>query len=572
MLLDVLGLLVIVIVAAVAFGAGVWFANMRAAATPPQNEESDDVRRARDALTRIHDVASRVAADVDEHSTRVREINDELGASERGQADVVTAITKLIASNEQMQQQLDSAEEKLQQQAIEIKTHLQEARTDALTKTANRRALDVVLARCAADFNREGKSVSLVMIDIDHFKKVNDFHGHQAGDAVLSEAAQVIRRALPDPAFVGRYGGEEFAIILPGVPIADAVKKAEHVRRQIQQSRFNWRGKELRITVSAGVAEMQPGDDAAMLVNRADKALYQSKQSSRNCGHWHDGETIRRIGLDPVIATKKRVAGEQTGISPAEPESSNAPPRQAPGSAPQTPGSAPQTPAKSGAPSGPATEPSPATASPAAAQSPANPAAPTPAGSAAPPGGEEPGVLGKLADRQSFAGDVRRRMAEWGRGGAPVSVVMVRVKDYQDIVRQRGPEAGEVSLKTCAQFIQAAMRDLDNVARWETDCFALLLPGAKLAGAKNVAERLQQAIQRCRERTGGSRLGLIIQCGAAEVQDGDDTDALLARCFGTLDDDLGHAENREQAPAQTASAPLVAPDGAQPDAVGAPST
>lgn len=152
------------------------------------------------------------------------------------------------------------------------------AATDGLTSVANRRtfeaALEVELARAA----RAGTAVSLVMLDIDHFKNLNDTHGHQAGDEVLRTVASVLKqqsRAFDTPA---RYGGEEFAVIMPGCDLADAERGAERLRRAIAAAETV-----AKVTVSAGVATFPVhAADAESLVQMADGAMYRSKRAGRN--------------------------------------------------------------------------------------------------------------------------------------------------------------------------------------------------------------------------------------------------------------------------------------------------
>jgi diguanylate cyclase (GGDEF)-like protein len=152
------------------------------------------------------------------------------------------------------------------------------AATDGLTSVANRRtfeaALEVELSRAA----RGGTSVSLVMLDIDHFKSLNDTHGHQVGDEVLRGVAAVLTqqsRAFDTPA---RYGGEEFAVVMPGCDVADAQRGAERLRRAIEAM-----DTVAKVTVSAGVATFPVhAADAEALVQMADGAMYQSKRAGRN--------------------------------------------------------------------------------------------------------------------------------------------------------------------------------------------------------------------------------------------------------------------------------------------------
>jgi len=157
------------------------------------------------------------------------------------------------------------------------------ARTDELTGLANRRAF-VEQGRAALDqANRYGRPLSLVMFDIDHFKRINDTHGHAAGDAALRTVADVLRRAARAADTPGRIGGEEFALILPETPAAAAVTLAERLRRDVAALAFEYDGATIRFTCSFGVAEA--GRAIAQLdtlLAAADEALYRAKAEGRD--------------------------------------------------------------------------------------------------------------------------------------------------------------------------------------------------------------------------------------------------------------------------------------------------
>jgi diguanylate cyclase (GGDEF)-like protein len=124
----------------------------------------------------------------------------------------------------------------------------------------------------------------LVMFDIDHFKKVNDTYGHQAGDLVLSELATLLTAALRAEDVFARYGGEEFAVICRGTDVSQAQVVGERIRKAVEGHRFVYEGTQIPVTISVGIAALpDPAvKDATDLVSRADKALYQSKHGGRN--------------------------------------------------------------------------------------------------------------------------------------------------------------------------------------------------------------------------------------------------------------------------------------------------
>ena len=157
---------------------------------------------------------------------------------------------------------------------------------DPLTKVLNRRGFDEKLTRLVEIAFEPGCSHGLVMLDIDHFKHVNDTHGHVMGDRVLQAIGDVLRSCVTEKTHaVARFGGEEFAILLPNTSLSQWVKMAELVCQRTRAMRIRDRRTNevvLSVTVSGGVGILQPGDDAQRLIVRADSALYQSKKSGRD--------------------------------------------------------------------------------------------------------------------------------------------------------------------------------------------------------------------------------------------------------------------------------------------------
>lgn len=172
---------------------------------------------------------------------------------------------------------------------------------DELTGVFNRRRLFEVLADEANRFSRTHGPFSVCILDIDFFKQVNDTFGHQAGDQILREVAQAVNKSLRQIDCFGRYGGEEFLMILPQTSLEGARVKAERVRTNIAALRFDGIEPEFAITVSIGVAQCREGENTEDTIARADQALYSAKQSGRN----------------------------QTAIETLAPEETNAPPQTA---------------------------------------------------------------------------------------------------------------------------------------------------------------------------------------------------------------------------------------------------
>lgn len=160
---------------------------------------------------------------------------------------------------------------------------------DPLTQIANRRAFNFELSRKMIEWQRQRSPLALMMIDIDFFKRFNDQYGHQAGDRVLLDTAQLIQSTLREMDLVCRFGGEEFAVVQPLKHSNESTRSAERIRSVIESSIVKFEGLDLRVTASIGVAEAMKGDDVDLLVKRADVALYAAKQNGRNQVMVHDG-------------------------------------------------------------------------------------------------------------------------------------------------------------------------------------------------------------------------------------------------------------------------------------------
>ncbi len=153
---------------------------------------------------------------------------------------------------------------------------------DGLTGVYNRRFFQTRLNEEFQRHKRYGTKLSLILFDIDFFKKVNDNHGHQCGDAVLQEVAAVIASSIRQTDFLVRYGGEEFCCLLPQTDLADAIVLAERFRKIIEAQVTTFQEKKVNVTISLGVSAPMPGDSAESLLKRTDEALYQAKNSGRN--------------------------------------------------------------------------------------------------------------------------------------------------------------------------------------------------------------------------------------------------------------------------------------------------
>ena len=168
---------------------------------------------------------------------------------------------------------------------ISLRRKLQEmADTDGLTGIYNHRYFQHTLDRELSRAERYSRPLSLVMIDIDHFKKLNDTLGHQTGDAVLHDLSMLTKNMLRTTDVFCRYGGEEFVIVMPETDKSGAIGVAERIRRAVEKHNFrSTDGKPFGITISLGVSAIPPVTDKKSLIKAADTALYRAKRDGRNC-------------------------------------------------------------------------------------------------------------------------------------------------------------------------------------------------------------------------------------------------------------------------------------------------
>jgi diguanylate cyclase (GGDEF)-like protein len=154
---------------------------------------------------------------------------------------------------------------------------------DGLTQAHNKRHLFEALEKEITRARRYNRDLSCIMFDIDHFKKINDVHGHLAGDYVLKEIARVVRSRLRGEETFARYGGEEFCIVCPETPLDGARTLAEDIRRRVAEAAFVFQNERIQCTISCGVALLGDGDkDGVSLIKHADEKLYEAKRGGRN--------------------------------------------------------------------------------------------------------------------------------------------------------------------------------------------------------------------------------------------------------------------------------------------------
>jgi diguanylate cyclase len=235
---------------------------------------------------------------VDEHSSELEQASqlltvDGAAGDETIANMVMNVIGEIVHANQGLQSKLDTAEGRLQDQAVEIEAHISRSLTDPLTGLPNRREFNERLEERMSAWQRRREEFSLLLLDVDHFKKLNDSYGHLAGDQVLATLGSVLRGAIRREDAVARYGGEEFAVLLPNTTMEQASLVAEKVREAVERTTANHNEQRITITISGGLATIQPNERMETLVQRADEALYAAKAAGRNCAFAHDGVNCR---------------------------------------------------------------------------------------------------------------------------------------------------------------------------------------------------------------------------------------------------------------------------------------
>lgn len=242
-----------------------------------------------------------------EMDTQIREQVDGLQSSMQEAADLddLKAVLEnhlegLLGTMDQHQKQRDEREQEvatrlqglaervahMEQEAAGFREHLEEQRqkalVDPLTGLPNRAAWSERLEAEVAEWQQHGNTLLLAMLDLDHFKRINDNYGHLAGDKVLKIIANVLRKRLRGTDFIARFGGEEFVLLMPATLPAVGIKLLNTMRAAIEACPFHFKGEPVTITISMGLTAFKPGEHSDLVLKRADQALYRAKNAGRN--------------------------------------------------------------------------------------------------------------------------------------------------------------------------------------------------------------------------------------------------------------------------------------------------
>ncbi|MCF6339727.1 MAG: diguanylate cyclase [Sulfurimonas sp.] len=198
-------------------------------------------------------------------------------------ATVLEENTKSLSSDlKEHSNEVNALSNKIVKLETELEAAKEASKEDFLTKLYNRRALDEFIKIKEAEYDRYKHNYTIVMLDLDHFKLVNDNYGHDAGDAVLFAFGKTLKREARSVDIVGRFGGEEFMAILSETDANGGVVFAQKIRKLVQKAKFMYKGKRISITLSAGVGERKQNSSLANVVKSADDNLYKAKQNGRN--------------------------------------------------------------------------------------------------------------------------------------------------------------------------------------------------------------------------------------------------------------------------------------------------
>jgi diguanylate cyclase (GGDEF)-like protein len=288
---------------------------------PPEQDHTDEpiapasqAQQARESLHRLNRLAVGVTAAIEKCTENLNRLSaktsplspadgppaagppvDDPPVDSASAETLTDALTQVIQSNQRLKAELVAAQARFDEIARQLEVDMAEASRDALTGLANRKVFEEALQQRIGECRRRQSRLSLILVDVDHFKQINDRHGHLTGDDVLRGLARVLSGAVRQTDLVARFGGDEFACILPFTTLQNATRVAERIRTSVAAGTLLSDGSQLQITLSTGVAEFSRDDDAQTVLKRADTALYASKHAGRNCTHFHDGSVSQPV-------------------------------------------------------------------------------------------------------------------------------------------------------------------------------------------------------------------------------------------------------------------------------------
>lgn len=317
---DVFGVVTLLVGIFIGFWLGrLWDYVMRPKSKPAE-EAQPNAESYRDKLAGMIQFTTHFSGDISKHIELLQNLEQKLSTpdAERTAEDqgglsskAVELIAQITAANQKLKQRLESAEATLKTQTRDLETSLSEARTDALTGLLNRRAFDEAGSQRWAHWTRKDHPFTLVLMDIDHFKKVNDQYGHDAGDQVLREVAGRLNTVVRQTDFLSRIGGEELALLIPESEWDAVVTVAQKILNVIRSEPVQYGCDEIQITLSCGLISSCHADSFNAMLRGADEALYAAKSSGRNCGFGKTNSTL-------IPIEGQQTASDSAGVSDSQ--------------------------------------------------------------------------------------------------------------------------------------------------------------------------------------------------------------------------------------------------------------
>jgi len=411
-------------------------------------------------LSSLELLATELAGEVKGHGQRLQQITGNLEHEpEKSAAGVADAVSQILDATNDVQRRITATEERIDSQAETI--HMQAILThaDLLTSLPNRRALEAEMATAADQMTNRSPLCTLMLIDLDAFANVNSDYGHQGGDVILRQAAGKIKQLIRGRDMVARYGGDMFAVLLNQTTLHDALPIAERVRKMLEDAQFSHGTHPLRVTASIGIAQLQADEMRGPVVSRVEQALAAAQDAGGNVCFRHDGQEC--FPVSSAFQTKQKESAEDSFSLASLWRDS-------------TLGDQPES--------------------------------------------ETPAVLEEdpsLTGRSLFAANLSRRLSEWKRGGAGVSVAVMRVDQMDELVDRFGEQGRNFLRQVLGRLLEATTRDMDDRCEFEDGLFAMILPGADKSNALAVAERLRSQVRQCKVRMGRDLWDLTASIGMA---------------------------------------------------------
>ena len=245
-------------------------------------EVSDLKNTVNDVINNVQHLTKQIRKNLDDKNTNEKEIISRISKkSNKNINDIIKELENLLKVNAALRAELDITQQKLQKQKADIESIKEISIKDYLTGVYSRMFMDEKIHDLIYIFRRYNRPFSVVMIDLDNFKKINDTYGHQVGDTVLKGIGHVLLNEIRKTDIPVRYGGDEFVVILSATSIDGAKGFAKRILNKIKNLKFDSRGTTVQCSASAGITSIRKSDDEISILERVDKALYSAKRTKK---------------------------------------------------------------------------------------------------------------------------------------------------------------------------------------------------------------------------------------------------------------------------------------------------